>query len=145
MILDGNEVEATGGPEREAGEAASKLVRSAVVGGAAVTRRHAEADAQRSRERTAAAGLAAQELQRRTRAEERTERVGTVLAVGAALQPDTGRSWDPEAAATAELTAQHFPRGVGSDLARAVRHGRAGEQDPELVPHAPPETVVELT
>jgi len=145
MILDGNEVEATAGPEREAGEAASKLIRSAVVGGAAVTRRQAEEDAQRSRQRSASAELAAQELQRRTRAEERTQRVGAGLAVGAALQPDTGRTWDPEAAATADLAAQHFPRTVGSDLARAVRHGRARDQDPELVPHAPPETVVELT
>jgi hypothetical protein len=145
MILDGNEVEATGGPEREAGEAASKLVRSAVVGGAAVTRRHAEADIHSARKRTAAADLAVQDLQPRTRAEQRTERVGAGLAVGAALQPETGRTWDPEAAATAELTAQHFPRAVGSDLARAVRHSRAGAQEPELVPHAPAETVVELT
>jgi hypothetical protein len=143
MILDGNEVEATGGPEHEAGEAASKLVRSAVIGGAAVTRRHAEADAHRSRERTADGELAAQELQRRTRAEERTERIGASLAVGAALQPDTGRTWDPEAAATADLTAQHFPRPVGSDLARAVRHART--EEPELTSTRPAETVVELT
>lgn len=145
MILDENEVEATGGPEHEAGEAASKLIRSAVVGGAAVTRRHAEADAQRSRERTAAGELAAQELQRRTRAEERTERVGAGLAVGAALQPETGRTWDPEAAATAELAVQHFPRAVGSDLARAVRHARTGEPELTPTPTRPAETVVELT
>jgi len=159
MILDGNEVEATGGPEHEAGDAASELTRSAVVGGAVLARRHAADETGKARERTAAADLAAQELRRRTAAEERTHRLGAGLAVGAALQPDSepvaladhspalqapATSWDPEAATTAELVAQHFPRTVGSDLARAIRHGRSGEREPELVP-APVETVVELT
>ena len=162
--------------EGEVGEAASKLVRAGLVGAAVLARQQAQRRADQDRRIAAEATEQARQLERQRRAEDRVDRVGQGLSIGAALQPDpspagpathvydaeaeaqparwltrtgarpeptAGAEWDHEAAQLAELTARHFPKTVGSDLAHAMRHPARPAQ-PALTPQ-PPEAVVELS